>query len=392
MAVPVIPAVDERLKTTSLSLSVGYGARHDPAEFGGIAHLLEHLLMSTPVAGLPSFSEHVERLGGYANAQTAPELMQFYAQVHADDADEIAELLHTAVLTPSFDAKLLDAERTVVLQELATGAADPADAVQDAILAELFAGHPLGRPVGGVPAELEAMTVDDVLREHTNTFLRSPMVLVVVGPRIPKPLLASPAVRPSVRGDVTAPALAAPRGVPAWPLGEDLCWVCLGAPSPAATDARRFAFTLLAKLLGSSPSSLLYRSLRGAEGISYSFQAWNRGYTEIGAWRLLAGVQPSSAQRLLDIVHGLLADLAAAGPSPADLDAARRQAVMSLVRAEETPIERANLIGRLTAAGTIPWSVDDDLAQLRAVTVDDIRAAATEVARALHVTVRPEAS
>ncbi|HTI27393.1 MAG TPA: pitrilysin family protein, partial [Kutzneria sp.] len=362
------------------------------AEFGGIAHLLEHLLMSTPVAGLPSFSEHVERLGGYANAQTAPELMQFYAQVHADDADEIAELLHTAVLTPSFDAKLLDAERTVVLQELATGAADPADAVQDAILAELFAGHPLGRPVGGVPAELEAMTVDDVLREHTNTFLRSPMVLVVVGPRIPKPLLASPAVRPSVRGDVTAPALAAPRGVPAWPLGEDLCWVCLGAPSPAATDARRFAFTLLAKLLGSSPSSLLYRSLRGAEGISYSFQAWNRGYTEIGAWRLLAGVQPSSAQRLLDIVHGLLADLAAAGPSPADLDAARRQAVMSLVRAEETPIERANLIGRLTAAGTIPWSVDDDLAQLRAVTVDDIRAAATEVARALHVTVRPEAS
>ena len=192
MAVPVIPAVDERLKTTSLSLSVGYGARHDPVEFGGIAHLLEHLLMSTPVAGLPSFSEHVERLGGYANAQTAPELMQFYAQVHADDADEIAELLHTAVLTPSFDAKLLDAERTVVLQELATGAADPADAVQDAILAELFAGHPLGRPVGGVPAELEAMTVDDVRREHTNTFLRSPMVLVVVGPRIPKPLLASP--------------------------------------------------------------------------------------------------------------------------------------------------------------------------------------------------------
>lgn len=365
--IPVVSVVEEKLRTTSLSLTVGYGARHDPVGRGGVAHLLEHLLMSTPVAGVPSFCEYVERLGGYVNARTAPEMTQFYAQVRADDADEIAELLHTAVLAPELDAERLSDERAVVLRELATGVADPADAVQDAFLAEFFAGHDLGRPVGGVPEELAAVTVEDLRVEHATNFLTSPMVLVVVGPRVPKPLVDAPAPGSGAvfRVGSTPPAPARQDRLPAWPTDESLCWVCMGAASPRTNDPDRAAYNVVAKLLGSSPSSLLYRSLRTQEGLAYSFQAWHRGYADAGVWRLLVAVDPASAPRLVEIVRELLAALATDGPTPDDLEAARRQAVMGLIRDSESPLEQANLIGARSRAGTTAWSLDDDLAQDR---------------------------
>ena len=84
---PLRTVLDDRLKTTSFCFAVGYGSRDDPAGRGGIAHLLEHLVMSSPLVGGVSFSEYVERRGGQANAQTGMEVMLYHAQVHADDAD-----------------------------------------------------------------------------------------------------------------------------------------------------------------------------------------------------------------------------------------------------------------------------------------------------------------
>ena len=85
---PVASVVDERLRTTSICLGVAYGARHDPENLGGLAHMLEHLLMAAPVDGKGPLVEYIERLGGNANAETGLEHMLFHAQVDAADADE----------------------------------------------------------------------------------------------------------------------------------------------------------------------------------------------------------------------------------------------------------------------------------------------------------------
>ncbi|OAR27153.1 hypothetical protein A8W25_02470 [Streptomyces sp. ERV7] len=184
-ALPTIALLDERLRTTSICLAVRYGSRHDPAEHGGLAHLLEHTLMSAPLGGRPSFCEQVERLGGHANAETGLDIMLFYAQVHADDADEVARLLHQAVLRPELTDEVLDTERDAVLQELAAAQADPGDVVQDAFLSRLFPAHPLGRPVGGDVGQIRRITLPAVQEGHRTRFLTSAMTLVVTGPRLP---------------------------------------------------------------------------------------------------------------------------------------------------------------------------------------------------------------
>ncbi|MFE2100977.1 pitrilysin family protein [Streptomyces sp. PTD9-10] len=397
-SVPLLTVVDERLKTTSICWALATGSRDDPEGRGGIAHLLEHLVMSCPLGtgGTHlSFSEYVERRGGQANAQTGLEVMLYYAQVHADDAEDVAAALLRAVLEPELGDSTLDSERTVVLQELAAAAADPSDAVQDAVLAQLFPGHPLGRPVGGEPDQLGRVTTSDLETVHRERFVRAPGVLVVVGPSVPQ-VLTRAAARATGRPVAQAPH------VPLEPVGagdplpdpatHDFAWLCFGARSPRAGVPGRAAHGVLAHLLGSSPSSLLYRTLRSEHGLSYSFHAWDRGYREAGAWRLLIGAEASAAGRVQVVVDELLAAVAEQGPSPDDFDAALRQAEMSLVLESETPLEYAKLIAERSVSAGRPWSLEEEITELRRVSAEDVRRAAADVRRDLLLTVRSVAA
>jgi predicted Zn-dependent peptidase len=387
--IPVVAAVDHRLKTTSLCLGVGYGSRHDPPGRGGLAHMLEHLLMSAPVGVGGPLVQHIERLGGNANAETGLEQMLFYAQVAAEDAERTLDLLLRGVLTPEPDVATLDAERTAVLQELAAAEADPADVVQDAFLAALFPDHPLGRPVGGTVPEIRGLDVDTVLRRHRELFLASPMALAVVGPGIPR-----------MPADFSYDGRAAPKPRPKIPLGpvraveptwpDEFGWVAVGGRSPGLDDAGRQCYTVLAKLMGADACSLLYRELRVSAGLAYSFQAWDRGYAEAGAWRVLIGVESGNGAKAVDVVVRELDKLATDGPTGADLDTARRRARMSLVLDAETPLEHARLLAHRALGRPTAWDMERELSLIADVTRDGIREAAAHLRSCLVTVVRPE--
>lgn len=235
-------------------------------------------------------------------------------------------------------------------------------------------------------------------REHRRDFLHRPRALVVVGPRPIDgldELLAelAPAQTDAPAEPLASPALPAPdTGLPRWPADRDFVWVCLAARSCTLNSPEEAAYRLIATLLGSSPSSLLYRKLRGQEALSYSFESWNRSYAETGVWRLLAGVEPQAADRLVEIVDSLLGDLAEGRLTEEDFDSARRKAEMRLVLQAESPLDHAQLIAMHTRAGTADWSLARARADLRAVTPAQIAAAAARLRGNLVAAVRPDAS
>ena len=383
---------EPRLRTASVCLSVAYGSRHDPVGYGGLAHLLEHLLMSAPLDGGPSFCEHVERLGGHVNAETGLEQMLFYAQVHADDVDETVEALCRAVRTPEWSADLLDRERAIVLEELTGAAADPSDAVQDAILSALFGGHPLGRPVGGSAAEVRATSTEVLDAHHSSNFLGRPMALVVVAPTLPDDKwTANHAVGlpPIVDDEQCVPLPPVAGQAPRWP--DEYAWVCLGSRSPSRLDDRRHSYQLLATLLGGSPASLLFRRLRGEQGLAYSFHAWDRGYTEAGALRLLVGVDKGNGDRVVTTVREVLTDIADGDLSDDDLQLARCQAEMQVILDMDNPLALAKMVATRTHAGTVGWSARSEAASLRETPLGSVVTAAQDLLHNMVAVVRPEA-
>ncbi|MDX3230405.1 M16 family metallopeptidase [Streptomyces sp. ME19-01-6] len=289
---PALSVGDSGLKTAGICLAVDHGPRHDPEGSGRLAHALEHLLMAYPLVGADSLCEHIERLGGRTNAETGLEHMLFHAQVLAEDLEEVLDLLLRAVTEPRHAPRIFASERSVVLQELAA-AADPADVVQDAFLAVLFANHPLGRPVGGTTDEVEALDLPAVSEGHLKRFLPRRSVPAVVAPCTPANLPHGAATAPrrsgGRRGD-TVPLKDLSRTPHRW--ADEFTWVSVGG----------------------SPSSLLHRTLRGERGLAYSFQAWDRGYAEAGAWRVLVGADTGHGDAIFGVVTTTLSDLAESGP------------------------------------------------------------------------------
>ncbi|UXY33129.1 M16 family metallopeptidase [Streptomyces sp. HUAS TT20] len=386
----LVHALDERLRTTSICLAVAYGARHDPTGHGGLAHVLEHLLMSAPVGDVGPLVQHIESLGGSANAETGLEHMLFYAQVAAEDADEVAGLLLRSLLSPALDPGTLDAERSAVLQELAAAEADPADVVQDAFLGAIFADHPLGRPVGGTVPEITALDLDTVVRGHRERFVTAPMALAVIGPRLPRPLAGLPTERRAALAPPAPVPLGAVRaGRPAWP--DTFGWVAVGGRSQGLADTNRHRYAVLANLLGGSAYSVLYQELRIAAGLAYSFQAWDRGYTEAGAWRVMIGVESGNGPKAVDIVTRELSRLADEGPTDHHLLAALRHARTSLILDTETPLEHARLLASRALRHPARWDINRELAEIAAVSATDVRRAAAELLTDPVTVVRPEA-
>jgi predicted Zn-dependent peptidase len=386
----LVHALDERLRTTSICLGVAYGSRHDPAGHGGLAHMLEHLLMSAPVGEAGPLVQYIERLGGSANAETGLERMLFYAQVAAEDADQVVELLLDGVLRPALDTVTLEAERSAVLQELAAAEADPADVVQDAFLNAIFDGHPLGRPVGGTVPEVTALDLDAVVRGHREQFLAAPMALAVVGPRLPRTLEGmATSRRHTVPPPVPVPLGPVRTGEPAWP--GTFGWVAVGGRSRGLAEPDRHRYTVLANLMGGSAHSVLYQELRVAAGLAYSFQAWDRGYTESGAWRVLIGVESGNGPKAVEIVLRELSRLAEEGPTPGHLEAALRHTRMSVILDTETPLEHARLLASRALARPTPWDVEQELSEIAAVSPSDVRSAAAELLANPVTVVRPEA-
>ncbi|MGW2254929.1 M16 family metallopeptidase [Kitasatospora sp. NPDC001660] len=405
--IPFLFDTERSRRTTGLCLSIGYGGRHDPAGLEGSAHLLEHLLMSAPLSGGPSLSERIEALGGQCNASTGPESLLFFAEVLNEDAPAVARWMADAVLRPELSTDLLASERRVVLQELAAAAADPSDTVQDLFMAELFAGHPLGRPCGGTVDSVGEATVAGLRDIHAHATTTRPLAFAASGGADPTALRSSLASSALAALDPaapdTTPALPTARPQPSpprrrttathhtpeqWP--DRFCWFVAGARGPAVDDERRYAYTVLSHLLGASPVSALYRRLRGEQGLAYAFRSWSRSYSDAGAWRMVAGSEPGNAPRILDVLCEELAHVAAGALNGEDVEAARRQAVMEVVREAQDPLEHAITLANRRCVRRDRWDPEHEIRTLRRTSETQLAAAAAEIADSLVVVVDRE--
>lgn len=380
------------LESVTIAVTFPLGSRDGAVDGSGIPHLLEHLLLSSPVGGHRSLSYYVESLGGQASAFTGKEMLVVMVRVLQEDAVEIASLLRIALTEPEFTEEVFQAERNVVLEELAEAAADPSDCVQDVFFEHLFPDHPLGQPVGGTAERVAEVRLVDVERWWgANARAVTPDV-VVIGADVPdevRTALTFP-VRLRPRGEVTAPAKP-PRPSYGSKKEKDhgFAWVMAGCRGPRWADDRRFAMEVLAHAFGESPSSVLFDRLRRRLGLVYFLHTWYTPYRDSGIWRSRIGVRSSNVDQVLQEVRICLAEAAAGELSEDSLESARKQATAALVLERENPVERAHQVARLRlGVEGSEWDWRREVEALAKVTADDVAEAAREVSEELNWVVR----
>ena len=138
-----LPAV----RSVALGIWVGVGSRDEDHAHAGATHYLEHLLFKgTRRRTALEISAEMDAAGGEMNAFTAKEYTCYYARVLDADLPLAVDVLSDMVTSSLIAPKDVDAERNVVLEEIAMNDDDPTDSVHEAFTTQLFGDTPLGRP------------------------------------------------------------------------------------------------------------------------------------------------------------------------------------------------------------------------------------------------------
>src|SRR5262252_5058719 len=158
-----LPAV----RSVALGIWVGVGSRDEGREHAGATHYLEHLLFKgTRKRTALEISAAMDAVGGEMNAFTAKEYTCYYARVLDADLPLAIDVLSDMVTASLIEPRDVDAERNVVLEEIAKNDDDPTDTVHEAFTTQLFGDTPLGRPVLGTVNSINAITRGQIFEHY----------------------------------------------------------------------------------------------------------------------------------------------------------------------------------------------------------------------------------
>ncbi|MBO0805175.1 MAG: insulinase family protein, partial [Nocardiopsaceae bacterium] len=177
--------VTERLpavRSVALGIWVGVGSRDEDPTHAGATHYLEHLLFKgTKRRSALDISAEMDAVGGEVNAFTAKEYTCYYARVLDADLPLAIDVLSDMVTSSLITAKDVDAERGVVLEEIAMNEDDPMDSVHEAFTTQVFGDTPLGRPILGTVDGINAITRGQIHEHYVARYTPPHLVIAAAG-------------------------------------------------------------------------------------------------------------------------------------------------------------------------------------------------------------------
>lgn len=388
------------------------GTRHEDAADAGMAHFIEHMsFKGTARRRAVHIANGLERVGGELNAFTGKQETVYCATVLKDDFARAADLLTDIVFGSTYPQHEIDKEVEVICDEIDSYRDSPAELIFDEFESMLFAGHPLGRDILGVPERLRQYTTADACRFARRHYRPAGAAFYVLGDvrfetvvrQLERQLALLPAeVRlPGGSGGASCDFAGLPEknaglpggGVPVFPADAELtrvvakdthqAHVLLGAPAFAATDSRRYALWLLNNLLGGpGGNSRLNMSLRERAGLVYSVDASLALFPDAGYWSVYFGCDAADVARCRRLVVRELDRLVSRELSAAQLAAAKKQLCGQVVIGCDNRESYAVALGKSFAHYGTPRDVAAELDRLRGVTAAEVRQVAEEIYRA----------
>src|SRR5207249_4660034 len=146
------------------------------------SHLIEHLVFKgTATRSAEAIARTMDSVGGQMDAFTTKEHTCFYVQVLDEHLPLAVDLLTDILLHPLFNADELEREKSVVLQEIKMVEDTPDDIIHDLIAGQIWAGHPLGRPILGSREAVTGYDRQTALGHFTEEYVPPRIIIAVAG-------------------------------------------------------------------------------------------------------------------------------------------------------------------------------------------------------------------
>lgn len=383
--------VTERMphvRSATVGFWINTGARDEAPDVAGASHFLEHLLFKgTARRSAIEIAGELEAVGGDLNAFTSKEYTCFYARCLDRDLPLAIDVLADMITSAHVASEHVDAERSVVLEEIRMHRDTPDDLVHSVFSEALYGDHPLGREVLGTSGSIEAVRRDDVYGYYRERYVPSNLVIAVAGnidhDAVAELVVAAlatwePAGTPPARDLLTLEHPVRPVGLCQRPTEQ--AHVCLGGVGFARDDDRRFAARVLEHAVGGGMASRLFQEVRERRGLAYSVYSYLSSHAETGYHAVYAGTAVERIDEVLDVIRGEVSGVLTSGLTADELGAAKGALTGSLILGLEDTGSRMMRLGRAAVCELPLLSLDEIMAAIDRVDGP----AVTEVAQKLY--------
>jgi predicted Zn-dependent peptidase len=375
------------VRSVAVAYWVGAGSRDEPDELAGASHFLEHLLFKgTATRSAAAIAESLDEVGGDCNAFTTKEYTAFYIRLLAEHLPLGLDILSEIMWDPALRQSDVDAERTVILDEILMHADEPADLAAEQWQSSLFPGHALGRDTLGTASTVKGLAATDIRGFFERHYRPGNMVVSVAGD----------CTHDAVAADLerrfggTLGGAAPPRTAPGPETARlqvvrrptEQAHVVYGVRSVSRFDDRRWALAVLNHVLGGGLSSRLFQKVREERGLAYSVWSERAAYQDAGSLAVVVGTAPEHVAQVLRIVCEELELLAVHGITDRELAVAQGNIRAEMLLSGEDSGARMSRIGASLLLHDEVRTVDQVLARIEAVGREDVLAVAGELARA----------
>ena len=378
------------VRSAAIGIWVNVGSRDETPAVAGASHFLEHLLFKgTTRRTALEITSTIEAVGGEMNAFTSKEYTCFYARVIDTDLPMAIDVVSDLITSSIVSALDVDAERKVVLEEIAMRDDDPSDLVHDLYAETYYGDTQLGRPILGTIKSISDMTRSSVFNYYKKRYLPQDLVVAVAGNIKHKRVVAmveealtrdnfldvkgSPQIRPNT------PVKTKPmQSVGLMTRKTKQAHMFYGMEGVARSDERRFAMGVLASALGGGMSSRLFQEIREKRGLAYSVYAYAQQFAGSGQIGFYAGCNPTKAIEVIEIIREVLADVAVNGMSHEEIERAKGAVRGSLVLSQEDSGSRMSRIGKNEIVYGQVMGFDEILKAISRVNPTDVREIASE--------------
>lgn len=386
-----VPAV----RSIGLSMWVPVGSRDETPEVAGSTHFLEHLLFKgTQRRSAYDIAEAFDRVGGESNAETGRESTNYWARILSDNLPMAVDVLTDMVADSRIDEMDFATERGVILDELAMAQDSPTENVHDAFQLAVHGDTALGRSIGGTPEVIRKVSRDSVVSHYRRHYAPSSLIVAAAGDVEHERLvgLVEEALEASSWKDavhqVNDPrprrsTEALPERDHEWEVVKhrevEQAHLVIGSRGLRILDEDRPVMSVLLAVLGGSMSSRLFQEVREKRGLAYTTYAFDTAYADTGCFGMYAGTSAANVSEVEVIMRAQLEDLAANGPTEAELERVRGQIRGGVALGLEDTGSRMARLGRAEVVGRY-WRIEESLAAFEAVSREDVARLAQELA------------
>ncbi len=375
----------DNLRSVTSGFWVGVGSRDEPQEISGISHFIEHLMFKgTARRTARRIAEEFDAIGGELNAFSAKEYTCYYAKVLDEKVENAFEIICDMLLGSLMRPEDVEAERKVILEEIAMHEDSPDDIIHDLFVSALWESHPLGQSVLGqqnVIRTLKSEDISDFFRRYYH-----PRNIVVAAAGNVEHERVVEMVNRFMDGDGSGECHSRHGLVPdfrphtvVYDRPTEQAHIVLGTQGLPRQHPARFALAVLDNILGGGMSSRLFQKIREERSMAYSIFSYHSMYVETGLVAVYAGTNPENTSSVLELIKEEIDQILEQGITHEELERAKGHIKGNLVLGLEDSGSRMTHLGKAETCQGELLNLDQLLKRIDAVSVEDVHKLARDL-------------